>query len=130
MRQDLEYLFKAALIVLGTVLLTGVWPEWTGSHPWDPTFIGLTLMMIALATYVIATNYLVEPKQPARLSPPGQLTIWLLGVMGALLGTQGLRRLEPTVDFWLIYVVMLTYASRDGWRWLLRQAWPLSKARN
>ncbi|NOX61574.1 MAG: hypothetical protein GXP42_06460 [Chloroflexi bacterium] len=119
-RRDLETFLKSVFVVLGTgILFLTLDPDLIARVQISPVqLLGQTLLIIVFMTYFLSVETLFSSIWRHQLLPQTRLALWILGMMAIFLGTEGWRRSEPTVGYWLLTAALLTWLSRDGWRWL------------
>lgn len=127
-RRDLETCLKSAFTVFGTgVLMLSMNPGLLERASLSlPAILGQFTVIFAFMTFFLSVERLFSSDWRYQLLPQTQLALWLLGVGGVIVATEGWRRLDPTPTYWIFPVGMLTWLSRGGWRWLIRSGQEMS----
>jgi hypothetical protein len=119
LRRDLWIVLNAAVIVVMTAAWTSF--DFPPGQSVVAIWAGRLLINVVLGAAIVSIAVSSPGPQPIRLLPQTQLLLWGLGLVAIIPATDGLHWLEPTRNFWIGMVVMLTIGFRVGLLWLGRQ---------
>ena len=118
-QRDLKTVAKAALIVSMTAAFIRF--DLPVGQAVTTIIVGRTLLGIVFGAFLFSGDFSFSEARPFQLLPQTQLVLWGVGLLAIILATDGLRWLEPTVNFWIGTAIVLTIGSHAGFLWVWRQ---------
>ena len=118
-RHDSNILIKSTLIITVTTSMI----QWTEhrSQLNMSVLLGYVMICWVYGIFVISVDDVRSKRWVFVLHPVTQLALWLIGLIGIWLATEGWRVVEPLPAPWIIIGVAFTVASKEGWKWLWHQ---------